>query len=153
MKYIIFLLLFLFCLTHSSDPERSSKRSSEPDPRIAELFQYLFKSAAPREVEHVVKRKLGESGQFEESMRRISSSSSDSADEDSDADMRRMVMDAVHEALEETKLQAADAQMQLGIKEQEVRQERYKFLLGCAGTVTTGLGLIGTIIAYNTSGC
>lgn len=151
---LFFLSGAFSCVALSTRPnDVESAHASEPDPAIAKMVAYLFGSGVPKEVEHVIKRKLIESAAFQASLRRISESSGDSSDEESDGDMRRMVMEAVHEALEETRLLAADAQLQLAMKEKEVRQERYKFLLGAAGTCTAAMGLIGTLIAYNTAGC
>ena len=136
-----------------SDIEQGISHASERDVMVSQLFDYLFGRQIPHEVVTVVKRKLGDSHNLQESLRRISDSSETSSQDDPDAPIKLMVAEAINEALEEIKLEATDAKLQLELKEKEVRKERYKFLIGVAGTITAGLGVVGTIIAYQETGC
>jgi NifU-like protein involved in Fe-S cluster formation len=64
-----------------------------------------------------------------------------------------MVMNAIDEALQEKHIEACDARLQLQLNEKKVKQERYKFLASGCGAVTAMLGVIGTVVAYQASGC
>ena len=136
-----------------SDIEQGISHASERDVMVSQLLDYLFGRQIPHAVVTVVKRKLGDSHNLQESLRRISDSSETSSQDDPDAPIKLMVAEAINEALEEIKLEATDAKLQLELKEKEVRKERYKFLIGVAGTITAGLGVVGTIIAYQETGC
>lgn len=151
MKYLV-LALLPFCAAYGSASEHCVRHGSERDEAVQKLFQYLLGGNAPEELHPVVKRKLGESHDYEESIRRISESSS-STDDDPDVDLKRLVLEAVQDALQEKHLEAAEAHLQLQLKEKAVRVERYKFYAGAAGACTALLGMIGTVIAYQAAGC
>ena len=138
----------------ASDPEKGKHDSNPRDEAIERLFMQLFRTPVPKGIEPVIQRKLGESSSdIRAAAGRISSSSSDSEEAFDVNQVRELIMQAIHEAFEEKNLESADALMQLKLKEQEVRQERYKFLAGVAGTVTGLLAFGGTIVAYQASGC
>lgn len=163
-------LLLILTGTIQAQDEEQSKHLSDRDEMIGKLFTYLFGITAPEEVEHVIKQKLSEDTRLQESVQRISTSSSDSDDEDlsadrsagalakeearraqedPDRDVRRMVMLAITEVLKEKHLDMCDARLQLQMREREVRQERYKFYAALLGTITAVVGLGSTILAYN----
>lgn len=166
MKYLVLLLpflLFFSLLASESDSEESgtltiSSRhmSDHPDETAQRVLLFLFGERPSDDIEKAFTKRLQASVHVDPSMRQIvkvieSSSSSDSPGEDPMAEIKKLMLEAVQEAVEEKHLQAADAQMQLGIREEELRVQKYKFYAAAATALTSMGGVITAFLAYNLS--
>lgn len=152
------LLVFFSLYGSESDSEEViSKHSSiRADEAAERVLIYLFGERPSQEIKDKVAFHFEQNIHHDQSIcdfvRVIESSSSSSSDYDqSEMAMRKLVIKAVQEAIEEQKLVSADYFMQLSLREKEVKRQKYRFYGALATALTSVAGVVTTVLAYNVS--
>jgi len=161
MKYLLLLLpvVVVFSILGSeadSECSESITLSSHTnhDESAQRVLFFLFGERPSDDIQRAFTRRLQDSVKHDLSVRQMvktieSSSSDDSTGEDPMVEIKKMLLAAIHEAVEEKHLAAADAQMQLLERERQLRVQKYRMWAATGTAVTSICGVITTLFAYN----
>lgn len=164
MKKISFVL-FLWCVgtlsaSESSDSVSitiSSKHASERLSVTAErVLVYLLGDRPSDEIISAFAERLKESMSSDDSVRKLvmyidSSESSDTPEDQTATQLKKLVVQSVSEILKEKHLEATDARLQLEDRERALREQKYKMYAAFSAAITSVCGAITTLLAYNLS--
>lgn len=151
MKYVLTLLVIVTINLYSSEIDHSSFPHTEI---VEKLCSSLF-GICPHDfvIERIAHNIHSSQRNLREVAERISESSGDSIDskDEDEIELKKLIMESMHQVIEETHLQASDAQMQLKIQEKALRNERIKLYGSMVTTIASISGLGAAIVAYNTN--